>query len=120
MVVTIQVQLIPIFLVLSPQVLASVYEFPLGQATIVVNIQGKANNLQHDDLLQWVKNSARTVVEHYYRRFSSDHLRVDINISADKDVHSGKAFGHSGPLVRVGIGRDSTSFHLKERLGDGA
>jgi len=83
----------------------------VGQAKLVVNINGKARKLENKDIIQWVKNSARAV-ESYYGHFPVNRLRVDVVISAGQGIQTGKAFGISGPLIRVGIGRDSRLFHL--------
>jgi len=92
---------------------ASNYTLVLGQTTVSVYINGKTTKLSDDELLRWVKNSA-LAVENYYRQFPVDRLRVDINVSSGKGVRSGKAFGSPRPLIRVGIGRDSTLFQLEK------
>jgi len=68
--------------------------------------------LDDEDILQWIKNSAGAV-KSYYGEFPVEKLHLEINISSGQGVHTGKAFGHNGPLIRVGIGRNSKSFHLK-------
>ena len=66
-----------------------------------------------DSITTWITRSA-AIVAHYYDRFPTASLRVQVVPEPGGAVQSGKTFGGGGGLIRVQVGRDVTQRQLQE------
>lgn len=64
-------------------------------------------------LLAWVTRSA-TIVAHYYNRFPTPTLRIQVVAEDGDGVRSGKTFGYNGGFIRVQVGRQVTADQLND------
>ena len=86
--------------------------FVLGGARISVEIRDRVLREKKEILLDWVVESADTVMR-YYGRFPVDKVHVELQVSGGHAVRFGQAFGGVSPFVRVVVGEQVTATALR-------
>ena len=75
-------------------------------ATIDVTLPDGPMKLSHDELLDWVKNSASTVAD-YYGHFPVPHLTLKMRSTNGAGIRHGVTYPRDGGLIFISVGRDA-------------
>jgi len=85
----------------------------IDNATLKVGFAPGKLDLSNQQILNWVRNSAK-VVSKYYGQFPVNNARVLIVPALGKGVKTGQAFGYRGAAIRVFVGEKSNLNDLKK------
>lgn len=85
---------------------------PVGTATLQIGFAPGEFSLPQDQILDWIKASARAV-SIYYGGFPVRSARVLVVPVAGRGVHRAQAFGYHGPAIRLMVGIGTTAADLK-------
>ena len=87
-------------------------EIRLTDATIELIYSGDSTGLDRNELREWIAASANAV-QSYYGRFPVKRVSIRIDVSEGRGAQSGTTYAYNGALIRVGVGRYSSSADLK-------
>ena len=87
-------------------------EIRLADATIELLYSGDSTGLDRNELREWIAASANAV-QSYYGRFPVKRVSIRIDVSEGRGAQSGTTYAYNGALIRVGVGRYSSSADLK-------
>lgn len=74
---------------------------------IDITFPDEAMQVTTDNLLDWVKNSAKAVSE-YYGRFPVEHLTLRIHGDNGSGIHHGMTYPRGGGLILISVGSQTT------------
>lgn len=86
-------------------------EVVIDGARLLIVIEGGEPDIGRQRLLEWITRCG-DIVRGYYGRFPVRQTHMIVRVAAGEGVQSGKVFGDTTTLVRLGIGRASTQRHL--------
>ena len=81
---------------------------PVCGSTIDVGFEGAAENVSHDDLLNWIKRAASAVCT-YYGRYPVAHVTLDVHVRGGPGVHGGVTYpADDGGRITISLGAETT------------
>lgn len=95
----------------AAQQTSSANELRIDGATITIDC-GCSRGPSLDVLRPWVQDAA-DAIKTYYGRFPVRQLRIAVTATDGRGVQSGTTYTYGGALIRVSVGRDSSTVDLK-------